>query len=103
MTSKGPIPTLGYPSQKDAIIALYEQRVEPRAIAAQTGAAVNSVHRAIHDYRTATGRLIAPQRDMPAAAPLPPEPWSDDPHERRLAAYRRAVEGARRTREAMAA
>lgn len=103
MVSRTPIPTLGYPSQKDAVIALYEERVEPKAIAELTGASINSVHRALHDYRAATGRIIEPVRDLPKAEPLPSEPWSDDAHERRMAAHRRAVEGARRTREAMAA
>lgn len=103
MTYRGPIPTLGYPTKKDAVIALYEARVEPRAIAARTGIAINSVHRAIHDYRTATGRFVEPIRKLPTATPIAPEHWNDDPHARRMAAYRRAVEGARRAREAMAA
>jgi len=95
------VPTLGYPTQKDAIIALYEQRAEPKKIAQLTGAPINSVHRALHDYRVSTGRLIDPIRVIPTAPRSPNDTWPDSLHAQRMAAYRRAVKGARITRKAM--
>lgn len=100
MSNSRHIPTLGFPTQKDAIIALYEDRVEPRVIADKTGAPINSVHRALREYRADTGRIIAPIRTLPHAKSLPREPWHDDEQRRRIAAHKRAVMGARKTLEA---
>lgn len=96
------IPTLGYPSQRAAVIALYEHRVEPKGIAARTGATINSVHRAIHDYRVSSGRYIAPIREHPKAERLPAigNIWELDEYQRGLAFARRAAVGARTTRMA---
>jgi len=104
MTYRPPIPTLGYPSQKAAVIALYEQRVEPKAIALQTGASQNSVHRAIHDYRVATGRHVAPIRLTQKAerTPAASSVWEMDDYRRAQAFARRAAAGARATRMAQA-
>lgn len=104
MNYRPPIPTLGYPSQKQAVIALYEQRVEPRAIAERTGATVNSVHRAIHDYRVKSGRYVSPIRRKPKADPLPSmgNVWDRDDNQRRIAFALRAAAGARAARMAQA-
>lgn len=95
--SRQSIPTLGYPSQKAAIIALYEERVEPKAIADMVICTINVVHRSIHDYRAKTGRIIAPIRGLPRAIPIQKEAWPDSSYQRAVEAHRRAVEGARRT------
>lgn len=99
-----PIPTLGYPSQKDAVVSLYEQRVEPRQIAKRTGINPNSVHRYIHQYRVATGRYVVPDRITPKAEPIPLDGfvWGMDEDDRRMAVYRRAVTGARRALRSLA-
>lgn len=89
-----PIPTLGHRSQKAAIIALYEQRVEPKLIALRTGAPINSVHRALHEYRVKTGRYVAPVRETKREEPSVDVAW-DSAYRRRLAAHSRAVAGAR--------
>lgn len=98
------IPTLGYPTQRAAVIALYEQRVEPKAIAERTGATINSVHRAIHDYRVSSGRYIAPIRESPKADRIPAmgNIWELDDYQRGLAFARRAAAGARAARLAQA-
>lgn len=97
-----PIPTLGYPNQAAAIVALYERRVEPKRIAELTGAAINSVHRAIRKHRLKTGRVIEPVRNLPKSEVLAPDTWQDDEDIRRADFHRRAVLGARSTLEAMA-
>lgn len=90
------IETLGYPSQRAAIVALYQQQFPPKTIAALAKAPINSVHRTLSDYRQAGGRLVAcvpapPADPMPLANPI----WDLDESDRRIAFYRRAREAAR--------
>lgn len=95
---KTAIPTLGFPTQKDAVIALYEQGHAPSLIAHEIGASRNSVTRAIHDYRVKTGRMIPATQKMPQQPALLPEPRYED---WRMRNYRKAVSGARMALEAM--
>lgn len=104
----GPIPTLGYPSQKAAIFALYELRMMPRDIARQTSTSINVVHRAIHDYKVKTGNSFDPIRPEPVFAPAQTEwpsqtsnVWAREENHRRRLFHMRAVEGARQARMAL--
>lgn len=100
MPARLPLPTLGYPSQSEAIIALHGAGVGPESIAATIGASINSVHRALSVYRKRNGIATEPRRQRsyaPAVNHCDPI-WELDEDERRDAIRRRAATAARATR-----
>jgi hypothetical protein len=58
------IPTLGYPNQKAAIIALFELGNDPYEIAVAIGCAINSVQRALSEYRRRNGIPTPPRKSQ---------------------------------------
>ena len=56
-----PKPCMGYPTQKEAIEALHEKGIPSSHIASMTGVPINSVTRAVQDYRIRTGNIINTQ------------------------------------------
>lgn len=95
-----PVPTLGYPTQKAACVALFLAGETPTAIALAVGASVNSVHRALTQYRKANG-IPKPQRQprayIPGVNQCDPL-WEMDEDQRRDEIRRRAAAAARATR-----
>lgn len=100
MTNSQPIPTLGYPSQTEAIIALHKAGTSALNISQMTGASINSVHRALTKYRQRQG-IPAPARQprayVPSANQYDPL-WDMDEDDRRDEIRRRAAVAARATR-----
>lgn len=100
MAHQAPLPTLGYPSQKAACIALFLSGEAPTSIAVKVGASINSVHRALTEYRKANG-ISKPQRQPRAYIPGVNECdplWEMDEDQRRDEIRRRAAAAARATR-----
>lgn len=96
---------IGYRSQNEAVIALYEAANHPKLIAKRAGLPLNSVYRAICNYRKASGRNVAPKPYHPTLAyehdAEPHSPmWDMEEPRRRLAIIAKARSGARRTLEA---
>lgn len=96
---------MGYRSQNEAVIALYEAANHPKLIAKRAGIPLNSVYRAICNYRKASGRDVAPnpyqpkqetERDADQHHPM----WDMEEARRRMAFIVKASAGAKRTREA---
>lgn len=84
-------PTLGYPTQQEAILALYGQGLHPHDIAAQCKCSTNVVFKVIRDQpRTSKAHKAAKIDRAPEG-----RVWAADEGERRLAFHRRAVAGAR--------
>lgn len=97
MAWREPIPTMGYPSQKAAIVALFLDGVPAREIAELVGTSINSVQRSITSYRKKNG-IPTPERSLssPYIAREPINPmWDMEEDKRRQAIIRRAAEGAR--------
>lgn len=94
-------PVLGFPNCKEAIIALYEQGVEPRQIAKILDTSVNYVSSKICYYRKKTGRYVKPVKAMAEAPPITQEIWIDDEDKRRMKFYNKARKGAKMALEMM--
>lgn len=95
-----PRPTLGYPNQKAACIALFLAGTAPAVISERTGASINNVHRALTEYRKRNGLPTPPRRVVaytPAVNQCDPL-WEMDEDARRDAIRRRAAAAARATR-----
>lgn len=95
-----PVPTLGYPTQKAACVALFLAGEPPAAIALAVRASVNSVHRALTEYRKANGLPTPPRKAgtyVPGVNHCDPL-WEMDEDDRRDAIRRRAADAARATR-----
>lgn len=92
-------PTLGYPSQKDAIIALYDEGNDPLDIAETVGTSINSVHRVLSQLRKRRGLSVVPKRRKPARMTLAVEAWPKTAHDWRMLNYRRSVSAAREALE----
>lgn len=96
-----PLPTLGYPSQSAAIVALYLDGIAPSVIARRTDASINSVTRSIRDYRKKTGV------DVPVKEPVPRGKkgagcyQSISRNDWRMRNYLRSIHGARQALEAI--
>ncbi len=100
MPARPPLPTLGYPSQTDAIIALHKAGASPWNISQATGASINSVHRALAIYRKRRGiptPARRPREHVPAVNQYDPI-WDMDEDERRDEIRRRAAVAARAAR-----
>lgn len=96
----GPKPCMGYPSQTEAVIALYEAANHPKLIAKRTGLALNSVYRAISDYRKSTGRAVAPspyQAEQESRLPTYNRMWDMEEARLRQAIMAKARRGAKLT------
>lgn len=102
------IPTLGYPSQKLAIEALYAQGVDVFEIIKLTEASVNSTYRAISDYKKRHGIKNQPLRKQMVIAARAETGyanrakergvWSLNDNDRRMAFHAKAVKAAREAR-----
>ncbi|MEO9297584.1 hypothetical protein [Devosia alba] len=96
---------MGYPSQNEAVIALYEAANHPKLIAKRAGIPLNSVYRVICNYRRVSGRDIAPNPYQPKQE-VEREPdhhspmWDMEEPRRRMAIIAKARSGARKTLEA---
>lgn len=97
------IPTLGYPSQKAAVIALFLDGVEPNDIAEAVGAPINAVQRSLSEYRR-DNSLPTPPRKKPSSNMKPwgqpDDIWNMNEDDRREEFARRAARGAREARMA---
>lgn len=95
------IPTLGYPSQKAAIVALHKQGHDADTIARVVGAPINSVQRALSEYRQKYG-IPAPKRKPQSPYEIkndrPDSIWDMDEDKRRDEIRRRAALAAREAR-----
>ena len=100
MAWRPPLPTLGYPSQSAAIVGLYLDGMQPRAIAEKVGASINSVQRSLSQYRAKNG-IPTPERVYPPAT-VEREPthpmWDMDEGKRRQEIIKRAAKAARLAR-----
>lgn len=93
------IPTNGHRTRREAIIELYEARVQQKEIARQLGCSPNVVSRDIYEYRVKTGRVVEPL-EVSRAADWDPE-IAESPSAFRMKNYRKSVAGARAALEAM--
>jgi len=101
----GPKPCMGYPSQTEAVIALYEAANHPKLIAKRTGLPLNSIYRAISGYRKSTGRSVAPapyQAVEASRLPTYNRMWDMEEARLRQAIVAKARRGAKMTRLAAA-
>ncbi len=108
MKLAGAIPSLGYPSQSKAVVALYEQGNTPVEIARRLEIKRESVHRALFEHRERNG-IIAPSKRNPKPVPKRARKRPQrqeagfcaddcyDPNKARREAFLRAQRGARLT------
>lgn len=95
------MPTLGFPSQKEAIVHLYLKGMSPGLIAQKINGSRNSVNRAIYDHVCSGGERVTPTLH---AAPVAKDHFDVrevSTAEWRIRNYLKAVSGARMALEAM--
>ena len=95
------IPTLGYPTQKAAVLALFKAGMDPNEIAEAVNTSINAVQRTLSDYRRANGIPTPPKKKpTPNAAPGGPADavWDMEEDKRRDEFARRAARAAREAR-----
>ena len=95
-----PLPTLGFPTQHAAIVALYEQGIAPSIIAARIGTTINAVTRSIHRHQQRTG-LIVPVKEPVAKGRKGRRFQHVNRNDWRMLNYVRSVQGARAALEAI--
>lgn len=95
------IPTLGYPSQSDAVIALYDQGMEASGIAEAVGASINSVHRVLAKMRKARGIQVNRSKPRKSRQRSDVETWPATSHGWRVLNHQKSTSAARAALEAL--
>lgn len=99
--TRAAIPTLGYPSQNAAIVALYEQGLAPSIIARRTGATINAVTRTIHKRKAVTGVSVPVLVPARRSRPGDPRFKLSTGGDWKMRNYLRSIRGARKALEAI--